>query len=810
VTGQISNLHTDAPAGERSHPVVLSIAKCRELGYYEREVIDGREDYLSESGDSPGQCVGSLAAADGLTGPADREALAAAFSGHHPTGAPLTAHETSVAGFDLTLSPAKSVSLLWALGSPADAAQVEAALYAARDQVEVYLQATACTVRRGHAGATLEPGTGFMGAVFRHRTSRLGDPGIHLHWVVFNVAEGPDGRRTALDARALYRERYTAEAIFQATLRHELTVRLGVVFDEIDRHGAAEIVGISAPMRAAFSRRRAEIVAEMDRVGAHTGAGARIAALTTRKAKPKAVSETELRTEWRQRALDHRFDLAGVVRVPRTPQLRVGDDQLAAEVTAQHASFDRGDVVRAVARAARQGATVTAITDRADAFLDCSHVIALGAGRWTTTEILELEQRVLALAVSPARPDLAAAPTAVDAAIASRPSLTSEQQQMVQVLCGTGRPVEVVVGHAGTGKTFTLDAVRDAFEASGRRVLGACLAARAARELQAGAGIPATTAHALQHALRTGRFQLQPIDVLVVDEAGMLGTRLMAGLVTAAHTAGAKVILVGDPKQLPAVEAGGLFTALTTRLPVVELVENRRQLDPAERHIALALRHGHSADAVARLDARGQLTVAGNSDTLREQMIRDWQTHRAAGADVLIGAVGRADVRDLNARAHATLEAAGELGPLVAVVDTQRFCIGDQVLALQNRYDLGIVNGDLAHITGADRDGLQLRTTDRDITVPLDYATEHLQHGYARTIHKSQGMTCDVALLLGDDTLYAELGYTGLTRGRTRNHLYTVARPHHDAPQFAALIAALDTSRAKTAAIDISGVAVHR
>ena len=175
---------------------MLSIGKCRDLDYYEREVIDGREDHLSESGSSPGRWVGRLAVADGLTGVADRRALAAAFRGEHPDGSAMTVHRRHVAGFDLTLSPSKSVSLVWALGTADDARQVEEALYAARDEVERYLETTACFVRRGHAGADRETASGFTGAVFLHRTSRLGDPGIHLHWTVFNVAQGADGRRT--------------------------------------------------------------------------------------------------------------------------------------------------------------------------------------------------------------------------------------------------------------------------------------------------------------------------------------------------------------------------------------------------------------------------------------------------------------------------------------------------------------------------------------------------------------------------------------------------------------------------------------
>jgi len=784
---------------------VLTIAKCRDLDYYEREVIEGREDYLSESGTSPGRWVGRLAAADGLDGPADRAALAGAFAGTHPSGWAMTAYDTTNKGFDVTLSPSKSVSLVWALGSEHDAEQVEEALYVARDEVERYLETAACFVRRGHAGVTVAPGRGFLGAVFRHRTSRLGDPGIHLHWTIFNVTEGPDGVRTALDGRALFRERYTAEAVFQATLRRELATRLGLVFDEMDRHGVAEVVGVSGDMRRAFSRRRAEIVAEMERVGVHSGAGARLANLKTRKAKPVGISEADLRAEWRRRAGDLRFDLSGVPRVARTPQLRVSDDELAMAATEEHATFTRSDAVRQVAKSARQGASVEEILVRTEAFLGSDQAIAVADGRWTTPEMLAYERQVVALAERPGTGSLRARPADAAAAVAARPSLSDEQRHMVEQLCGSGQPLDVVIGRAGTGKTFTLDAVREAFEASGHRVLGVSLAARAARELQAGAGIASSTAHALQARLDGGHVRLQEGDVLVVDEAGMLSTRLMASLAGEASAAGAKMILVGDPKQLPAVEAGGLLAALASRVEVVELVENRRQRDPEERFITTALRHGRSRLAVRRLDRHGRVTVAHNSDALRDQMVLDWWGHREGGRDVVMGAVHRSDARDLNARAHAVLEAEGRLGPLVAVVDEQRFCVGDRVLALKNRYDLGVLNGDIGAVIGGQHGSVRVQLADRAVSLPLDYVTDHLQHGYARTVHKAQGLTCDTALLLGDDTLYAELGYTGLTRGRQENHLYTVvSTQEYDAggPELDHLVKALGTSQAKTAAID--------
>ena len=787
---------------------MLSIAKCRDLDYYEREVIDGREDYLSESGTSPGRWSGNLAAADGYTGVADRDELAKAFNGVHPCGATMTARPTTVPGFDLTLSPSKSVSLLWALGSPDDARHVEEALYAAQREVERYLEANACFVRRGHAGAEVLPGKGFLGATFLHRTSRLGDPGIHLHWTVFNVTEGPDGRRTALDARHLYDHRYVAEAVFQAGIRHQLVSRLGVVFDEIDRHGVAEVAGIGPDTRRAFSRRRVEIVAEMDRRGVHTGAGARVATLATRKPKPTAITEAELREEWRQRALDVHFDVVAVPRVARTPALRVSDEELATAVTAEHASFDRRDLVRAVANAARQGATLDQILDRAEAFLLTPLAVEIAPERWSTAEMLGLERSIITIAEKPAAPTLAADRVAVDTALAVRASIRPEQRRMVEQLCLSGNHVDVVIGRAGAGKTFTLDAVRDSFEASGHRVIGATLAARAARQLSNGSGIHTTTAHALQQSLASGRVILRAGDVLVIDEAGMMGTRQLAALITDAHRAEAKVILVGDPKQLPEIEAGGMLRSIADRVGAVELTENHRQIDPEERFVVRALRKGLAELAVRRLDDLGHVTIAPNADALRDQLVLDWWQHRADGRDVVMGATNRSDVRDLNARAHALLEANGDLGPTVLAVDEQTYAIGDRIMTLHNRYDLGVLNGDLATITGSTTDGLLIERDDGLTTrLPFDYVIDHVGHAYARTVHKTQGLTCEISLLLGDDTLFAEIGYTGLTRATHENRLYTVVGAHdldQEGYPLAHVVRALTTSRAKTAAIDLA------
>lgn len=188
-------------------------------------------------------------------------------------------------------------------------------------------------------------------------------------------------------------------------------------------------------------------------------------------------------------------------------------------------------------------------------------------------------------------------------------------------------------------------------------------------------------------------------------------------------------------------------------------------------------------------------------------MVLDWWQHRSDGRDVLMGAGHLSDARDLNAHAHALLESSGFLGSLVAEVDDLRLCKGDQVIALKNRYDLGVLNGDVGEIVGAVGDVIDVRLENGEVRhLPLDYVTDHLTHAYARTIHKNQGLTCEVGLLLADDTLFAEAGYTQLTRGTHENHLYAVVGAHdldQDGGPLAHVVQSLTTSRAKTAAIDI-------
>ena len=416
--------------------------------------------------------------------------------------------------------------------------------------------------------------------------------------------------------------------------------------------------------------------------------------------------------------------------------------------------------------------------------------------------MLAIEADALRLADSSAR--VRALPRRLaSAAVAARPSMSTEQRRAVETITTGDDPVVMVVGHAGTGKTFALDAARAAWQAGGHEVTGAALAARAARQLQVGSGIPSLTIAGLMADLAAGHVALGPQSVVVVDEAGMVGTRDLHRLIRATTNASAKLVLVGDHRQLAEISAGGLFATLTRRLGCVELTENRRQRDGAQRGIARALRDRKAERALLRLRRSGHLTVLDNAEAVRDQMAEDWLLEHRDGKQAVMLALHRSDVSDLNRRARAGLRASGELGEPVIAIDDLELAVGDRVIALRNRRRIGLLNGTQATVRSRAGQNIVIDTDEgARVQVPLEYLLEgHLTHSYALTIHKSQGMTCDVALVLGDDTLHAEAGYTAMTRARTRNHLYTVAASEIGDP-LADVRRALERSTAKTTAHD--------
>lgn len=772
---------------------MLSIGKLtpERSGYYEQQVQAGKDEYYTSGREEPGRWAGGAAKVLGLEGEVGALGFRRALEAKDPlSGDDLGVPRTSakrLAGLDLCFSAPKSVSVAWALAPPGLAEKVAAAHDNAVAQALGALEAECLRLRRGAGGREVIRAEGFLGAAFAHRTSRAGDPQVHTHVVVANLGPDGQGRWSALHASPIYHWAKTLGYLYQSALRDELS-GLGFSFGPVGK-GAAEIEGVPKEALAAFSGRRASIESSLGASGHSSKKAAEVAALSTRGPKRSVASLGHLRREWQDRAealgLSRGFveGLTGHVRAPAPDQRVLHELMLSADgLTANASAFDRRAVLQCLAGSHRDGAPVAALRASADSLSRHPEVVALAAGphgdrRWSTNELLQVEAGLLERALR--RPDVAGPvpATALREAVAARPTLSDEQRRMVAALTASGAGVQVVVGRAGAGKTYALDAARAAWEASGRRVVGTALAARAAAELEAGAGIPSATLDRLLGDLgRPGPLPgLAPGTVVVVDEAGMVGTRKLARLLAYAEQSAAQVVLVGDPRQLPEVEAGGAFPALAKALPVVELRENRRQAEAWERDALAELRSGSPRLALTAYQGSGRLHLAPSAEAAREAMTEAWWASYSSGEDAMMYALRRSDVDDLNARARLRMRAAGLVGEETLEVAGKSFAVGDRVVTLRNDHRLGVRNGTLGEVASLEPLFGALVLGDGTY-LPAGYLRGgHLAHAYATTVHKAQGATVDRAFLLGSDRLYREAGYVGMSRGRLANDLFAVS-----------------------------------
>ncbi|MDP8931637.1 MAG: relaxase domain-containing protein [Actinomycetota bacterium] len=785
--------------------------------YYLSAVADRAEEYYLRRGEAPGRWLGRGVELLDLNGQVEADELRLVLSGAHPhTGERLASHPArKIPGFDLTFRAPKSVSLVWALGEPEVATQVMAAHEAAVDAAIGYVEREATRSRRGAGGTERVEVDGLAAAAFSHRTSRAGDPLLHTHVLVANLVRATDDQQwRTLESRRLYLHAKTAGYLYQAALRHELTRRLGVAWEPVV-NGHADIAGIPRELINAFSQRRQAILERMAERGESSAKAAQVATLTTRDAKGRQPTELELREGWARRARQHGYDprrLGQVIgrHAPQAPDLDglVVDLVDREAVTEKAATFTRRDLLQAVAERLPDGATVTQVEALATAIVDAGEdqLVTLGPRRgrlaavdtirrvdgriipgdddelrMTTRGLLLTEQHAITTSLARQNESVALVDQqVVERVLAARPTMTGEQVEMVRRLTRDGDGVAVVVGRAGTGKTFSLDAARHAWQAAGIPVRGVALAARAARELEESSGIVSTTIHRLltQLDVPSPGSPLPPGSVLVVDEAGMVATRTLARLLDHAGQQQVKVVLVGDPSQLPEIDAGGLYAMLTRGLDAIELTGNRRQTAAWEIDALDELRHGDPANALNLYEQHGRIATADTAEALRERLASDWWDSYdiAGGTDAVMVALRQVDVDDLNHRARQRLHAAGRLTGPALDVDGTSFQVGDRVLCLRNDRRLGVVNGDFATIHHIDPDSRDMSVhgdNGSEVVLPGRYVDAgHVTHGYAITAHKAQGLTVNQTFVLGSDRLYREWGYVALSRGRSSNRLY--------------------------------------
>jgi ATP-dependent exoDNAse (exonuclease V) alpha subunit len=372
-------------------------------------------------------------------------------------------------------------------------------------------------------------------------------------------------------------------------------------------------------------------------------------------------------------------------------------------VSEQASTFDRRDVLRAWAEAHRDGVHVERLEVLADRWLASTHAVRLeddggrrhlGGARYSTPEMLALEHRLITDAAARQRTEVAqVTPEAATAHLERRPRLSDEQAAMAARLTTSGNGVEVVRSAAGTGKTHALAAAREIWEADGISVFGVALAARAAVELESSAGIDSTTIAGFLTDVEHGR-GLPDGSVLVVDEAGMVGSRAIDRLARHAADTHSKLVLVGDDHQLPEIDAGGAFRGVADSLGAIELREVHRQNHQWDREALAQLRDGDVRAFTETYRDHGRLVARPTAHELRLTLVDDWwESARTGQHDAVMIAHRRSDVVDLNALARARMDRDGRLGPEQVTSGDRAFAVGDDVITRRNDRRAGLING---------------------------------------------------------------------------------------------------------------------
>jgi Ti-type conjugative transfer relaxase TraA len=783
--------------------------------YYQN--LASRDDYYEKNGgeEPPGYWLGGCAAELGLVGEIKDGQLLSALTGHDPaTGEALAknAGEEHKPGWDCTYSAPKSVSAVWAVADQEMREKIEQAHRQAVAESINYIEANAAFTRHGHGGAVKVPASengGLLVAVYEHHTSRNQDPQIHSHCIVANLNK--DGRGIDLDTG----HKMAAGALYRAEFAHQLQ-KIGF---EIERDGKSFAVkGVPTELVEKWSSRRNQIEDHMAKSGENGAIASQRATLETREKKDN-VSHVVLHEKWQKEALAYEFSadkvnqLCDPSRQKEGVELPASGKKVVTELTDKNATFTRLQALHMVAIDGQGKLSAAQILYRLPQVLKDGEAISLGdrsradvadthmkrGDRYTTSAVLKMEKEMLDGADRLNHKQGFEVSSDVVQKCAIDKGLSAQQTRALEHLTNQNS-ASVVQGHAGAGKSYLLSAGRDAWESEGYDVRGAALSNAAAQNLHAEAGIASTSIAKLVHDLESGQTALTSKTVLVIDEAGMVGSRQTQYLIEKCEQAGAKIVLVGDTMQLQSIEAGAAMRAVAEKIGMVELDEVRRQVNQIDKEIANDFREGRAGEALDKLDKLDRLHVGQDMRAAQADAVKGYLADREEGKSVLLIAATRAEVQQLNASVRAELVERGEVkkeGVCVKVSSGYReFSEGDQIV-FGEKQSFGERDDDSKTVINGSR-GTVLSATEyagagvSELQVKLDKSGEivnvrlepelKIDHGYSTTVHKSQGATVDQVHVVVGERAGLEWSYVAGSRHRDEVHVYTSVE-HHTRPE---------------------------
>ncbi|MGQ4510701.1 MobF family relaxase [Dermabacteraceae bacterium P13147] len=800
-------------------------------------------------------------------GATDNKELAAFLAKELKQGA------NAVAAYDLTFSPPKSVSVLWAVSDKETSRAIEAAHEAAITETISYIEKHAIGTRTGPQGVAQIDTNGLVATAFRHYESRDGDPQLHDHVVVANRVQGSDGKWRTIDGAALYRNVVNASEHYNRTLAANVA-KLGYALETRamgeGKRPVVEIAGVPQELLNAHSSRSQQIRTKTQNLleDYRKKHGREPDQKTLYKLRQQATLETrapktghrtlhEMREQWKKQAVQvvGESTLTGMVETARkqgekarlaAEQVRDNLDiikageQVLQEISMRRSTWAERDIRAEVERwcarndgwllsSFQREAVVqfardvlsTNLTPASSAPAIPGLVRASGESIYeqrdryiySSESVLNAEYRLLDAAREQAIP--AASGQIFDEVLAKQTMpLDAGQVNLARHFACSERVLAVGIGPAGTGKTTAMKLAVETVQASGGRVIGLTVSATAAAQLAESTGAQSTTLaqwifqrdnYAEGVEVRR-EFHLHPGDVIIVDEAGMAGTLTLDKVVKDASKAGALVRLIGDDRQLQAVESGGALRMIASEVEAAQLTEVHRFADAEEAQASLALRNGD----LSWYESAGRIS-SGRYENIIENLVEAWDKDDSAGRESLMLADSNKGVTELNLRAQEARIARGQVQLDKGTVTLRGGCIagvGDVIVTRRVDRSLTIpgtrsfvANGDIWRVKKANKDGsaLVVRKDGREMTLPKEYLAESSELGYASTAHRAQGATVDTARMLVSTATSRESLYVGMTRGRHSNEIFVAT---DDQPKAVILSAITNTTRRDLAARD--------
>jgi conjugative relaxase-like TrwC/TraI family protein len=756
----------------------------------------------------------------------------------------------AVCAIDATFSAPKSVSVVWALASPELRGQIEACQERAVDRALAYATAQVEMTRRRLDQQTVvrERAREVVASSWRHTTARAvagraPDPQLHSHTLIHGAIRS-DGELVAVDSRSWFVHQREIDAAYLSELAQGLErLGFGVQRETGRRERYFELAGVPEGLRERFSGRHAQVQAAIaSRLDAKTaqlqktlkagGTDAAVAAeqlevlersgrllpgeersvaMQSRASKDAVLATAgDLDRSWWQDAQAYGFDARSVKQL-RHAEREVApataeelDARVLERLTEFEAVFTDRDV-RAAAMVAGVGLSLDQALESVERLTERGELVELADGRLTTRGQRAMEARTVARArvVAGGTAGALIDSEVVEGEIAALDTglraqgfeLAGEQARAVRVACGPGQ-LAVIEGQAGTGKSTALSAIARAHEQAGQQIVVTSTAALAAERLadeliEAGVDAEGLSTAALQRQIQSGSLPLGPSVTVIHDEAALASTREHDQILGAVERSGARLVLVGDPRQSRAVGASGLWGRIEEAArdgdSYVQLERIVRARDPADRRDQALWRSGQHDRALAGYEARGRLVVDEDRQRVEDRALEAAQADRQAGRRTLVVAQTSNEHLDaLNARAQAIRAQAGELGDPEVALAARPYGLhaGDEI---QIRHpvahpDLGRVsNGTAGQVTDVAQDGQQtrLRLSDgREGDFPrqlLDQAQTRLS--YVQHPFPAQGSTTDTAHVIVAEHATAEGSYVALTRARASTHLYATPSP---------------------------------